>query len=42
MIYLENVTKEEIIEQVELSPAGTEAVFAFIQPQIGECMSACH
>jgi len=33
---LENVTNEEIIEQVELSPSGTEAVFAFSQPQIGE------
>jgi len=38
-MYLENRTNEEIIELVELSPLGTEAVFAFRQPQIGESRS---
>ena len=38
-MYLENTTDEVIVELVELSPSGTEAVFAFSQPRIGECLS---
>lgn len=35
-IYLENTTGEENIELVEFSRSGTEAVFIFRQPQIGQ------
>ena len=38
-IYLENTTGEENIELVEFSHSGTEAVFVFRQPQIGQSLS---
>jgi len=38
-IYLENTTKEENIKLVEFSHSGTEAVFIFKHPQIGQSIA---